>query len=168
MKSAQEGASSHQSNNYNGYEDYLYVLSDESDVEEEVKPKIDLEQQALLHRKEKFIKEISEAIKDARARLREEEDSEDSCKRRQKRVQLKPKGSLSSYHRNNRAQYQYKAYLTNKNLKQLELIGENYRDGAQVLETLGTQNPSINEVSKAIRTLSELEQHKTDQHVRDM
>lgn len=103
---------------YQPFDDYLYVLSEDSKNEEEVaeKPKVDLEAQALLVRKEKFIKEISEAIKEARAPS-PDIDSEDSPHRRQKRIQLKPKGSLSSYNRNNRAQYQYKAFLTNKSKK---------------------------------------------------
>ena len=49
-------------------DDYLYVLSEDSKIEEvEEKPKIDLGQQALLVKKEAFIKEISEVIKEARA-----------------------------------------------------------------------------------------------------
>jgi hypothetical protein len=45
------------------------------------KPKVDLELQALLIKKEKFIKEISEAIKEARAPS-PDNDSEDSPHRR--------------------------------------------------------------------------------------
>ena len=64
------------------FDDYLYELSEDSKIEEVVeKPKVDLQRQALLVKKVKFIKEISEAIKEARARS-PDNDSEDSPHRR--------------------------------------------------------------------------------------
>jgi hypothetical protein len=81
MKNTQQQSTSRSSQ---PFDDYLYVLSEESKLEGEggevaEKPKVDLERQALLVRKEKFIKEISEAIKEARA---PSPDSEDSRHRR--------------------------------------------------------------------------------------
>jgi hypothetical protein len=76
MKNTQQQSTSRSSQ---PFDDYLYVLSEDSKLEGEgevaEKPKVDLERQALLVRKEKFIKEISEAIKEARAPSPDSEDS---------------------------------------------------------------------------------------------